>query len=929
MLKEVKTTCAYCGVGCGLIARVGDDGAVEIAGDADHPANYGRLCSKGAALGETVGLEGRLLQPLVDGAPADWDTALDRVAQGFADVIAEHGPDAVAFYVSGQLLTEDYYVANKLMKGFLGSANIDSNSRLCMSSAVAAHQRAFGSDTVPGNYEDFEAADLVVLAGSNTAWCHPVVYQRIAAAKESLPDMRVVVIDPRRTATCDIADLHLAVTPGSDAALFNGLLAHLAAEGLTDRDFVEAHTSGLDDALAAARAGGAAPGDVAERCGLDEGDVAEFFASFAGAEKTVTLFSQGIKQSTSGSDKGNAIINCHLLTGRIGRPGMGPFSITGQPNAMGGRDVGGLATQLAAHMDIENPDHRDLVGRFWRAQNPARQPGLKSLDLFDAVHDGRVKAIWIMATNPLVSMPDADRVKAALAGCDLVVLSDVTRDTDTAAVADIVLPALAWGEKDGTVTNSERRISRQRAFLPAPGAARADWWIICQVAKRLGYAEAFAYSSPLEIFREHASLSGFENHGGRDFDISGLADLDRAGYDNLAPVQWPVKVGPVKVGPVKVGPVKVGPVKVGPVKVGPVKVGPVKVGPVKASQAGGTPRMFANGRFFHPDGKARFIAVTPKAPAHAPDRDFPLALNTGRLRDHWHTMTRTGKSPRLSSCDIEPRLQIHPADAVEAGLTNGGLADVASRWGGAAVRVEVSSDQRPGSVFMPMHWNDQFATRARVGAVINPSADPLSGQPEFKHTPVRVTPRHYRWHAFALSRRALDFAEADYCVRSLGKGYSRYDLAGDVAPASWPAWSRAQLGAVLDEPERIEYADPASGQYRFAVLSQGRLEACLFVSPDYDLISPLWLAGLFDQDAVSPAERSSLLVGQPATGAADAGPVVCACFGVGIHTIRTAISSQALGTVDEIGTALRAGTKCGSCKPELSRLLQDAPAILH
>ena len=461
----IRTTCPYCGVGCGVLATVAENGEVRVSGDPQHPANLGRLCSKGAALAETLDSAGRLLHPVVDGAQVSWETALDCVADGFNRVIAEHGPDAVAFYVSGQLLTEDYYVANKLMKGFIGSANIDTNSRLCMSTAVAAHKRAFGADAVPVCYEDIEIADLVVIVGSNYAWAHPVLYQRLAAAKKSRPDMRVVVVDPRRTATCDIADLHLAIAPGSDAYLFNGLLHHLRREDALDLAYVEAHVEGFAAAFEAARAVNSIPA-VAQVCGVAETDIGEFFRLFARTGPCVTIFSQGINQSSSGVDKASAIINAHLATGRIGRPGMGPFSVTGQPNAMGGREVGGLANQLAAHMDFADPTSIDLVARFWDAPHIAQAPGLKAVDMFRAIADGRIKAVWIMGTNPVVSMPDADRVRAALMGCELVVVSDCVQQTDTTACADILLPAAGWGEKDGAVTNSERRISRQRPFLP-------------------------------------------------------------------------------------------------------------------------------------------------------------------------------------------------------------------------------------------------------------------------------------------------------------------------------------------------------------------------------------------------------------------------------------------------------------------------------
>ena len=462
-MDTVRTTCAYCGVGCGVAARVSGERQVEIKGDPDHPANFGKLCSKGTHLGETVGLEGRLLYPEVGGKRASWNRAIAHVARGFAQAIRDHGPDSVAFYVSGQLLTEDYYVANKLMKGFIGSANIDTNSRLCMSSAVAAHTRAFGEDIVPCTYEDLDNADLIVLVGSNTAWCHPVVYQRIVAARTER-GTKVVVIDPRRTETCADADLHLALRPGSDIALFNGLLADCRDNGLLDQDYLTEHVAVPEDFWATLDACGLA--ETAEACDVPIRDLAAFYELFAANPRTITLFSQGINQSIRGTDQGNAIINLHLATARIGKPGAGPFSITGQPNAMGGREVGGLATTLAAHRDFA-PENRADVQRFWSSPTIAEKPGLKAVDLFRQLRNGKIKALWVMATNPAVSMPDAALVREALATCPLVVISDCIADTDSSRLAQVKLPALAWGEKDGTVTNSDRTISRQRGFLPA------------------------------------------------------------------------------------------------------------------------------------------------------------------------------------------------------------------------------------------------------------------------------------------------------------------------------------------------------------------------------------------------------------------------------------------------------------------------------
>ncbi|MDB5746657.1 MAG: nitrate reductase, partial [Massilia sp.] len=736
----VRTTCPYCGVGCGVTATVGPGTIPIIAGDAQHSANRGRLCVKGAALGETLDLDGRLLHPMLreEGAMrrAGWDEALERVASSFASIVAEHGPDAVALYVSGQLLTEDYYVANKLMKGFIGSANIDTNSRLCMSSSVAGHKRAFGEDLVPGCYEDFELADMIVLVGSNAAWCHPTLFQRILRAKEARPMLKVVAIDPRRTATCELADLHLAIKPGTDVWLFNGLLSYLTRHGGVDDSFVAAHTEGLAAALAVADADCADPAEVARICRVDRAQLLAFYEAFAATTKVVTAYSQGVNQSSSGTDKVNAIINCHLVTSRIGQPGMGPFSLTGQPNAMGGREVGGLANMLAAHMDLDNPVQREAVREFWDAPRIASRQGLKAVDLFRAVEEGSVKAVWIIATNPVVSLPDADQVRRALDKCELVVVSDIVRDTDTTAHADVLLPALGWGEKDGTVTNSERCISRQRAFAPSPGEARADWWALCEVARRMGFA-GFDYAGAHEIFDEHARLSTWRNGengaGRRMFDLSGLAGIGQQAYEALEPIQWPVRGA--------------------------------------GGEPAGTARLFADKRFAHADGRARFVATPPRAPVHALDGDFPLALNTGRMRDQWHTMTRTGKSPRLSSHAPEPFVDLHPNDALLCGVREGELARVTSRWGAMVARVTHSGGIARGGVFVPIHWNGQTASDARVGALVNPVVDPVSGEPEFKHTPVMVAPFVVEWHAFVLSREALTLDSIAHWTRIQGEGF--------------------------------------------------------------------------------------------------------------------------------------------------------------
>ena len=884
--SEVRTTCPYCGVGCGVLVRRGA-GGVSVAGDPHHPANFGRLCSKGSALADTLDLSGRLLDPLVEGKRSGWDGALSLVADRFLDTARRHGPESVAFYISGQLLTEDYYVVNKLAKGFLGTANVDTNSRLCMASSVAGHRRAFGGDVVPGSYEDLEQAELIVLVGSNAAWCHPVLYQRMLAAKERNPQRRIVVIDPRRTETCEGADLHLPLRSGSDAVLFNGLLAHLARVRAADTAFIDAHASGVEAALAAARESAATTARTAAICGLSEGQVHLFFDWFARTKRVVTLYSQGINQSSSGTDKVNAILNCHLYTGRIGLPGMGPFSLTGQPNAMGGREVGGLANQLAAHLELENPAHRDLVRRFWKAPVVADHGGLKAVELFEAAAAGRIKALWVMSTNPAVTLPNADTVRGALAACDFLVVSDCQRETDTTRFADVVLPAATWGERAGTVTNSERRLSRQRPFLAPPGNARPDWWIVTQVARRMGFADAFRYETPADIFREHAALSAFENGPDgvrRAFDIGGLSTLSDAEFEALEPVQWPVPRG----------------------------------------TRTGTDRLFGGGGFLTADSRARLVPVTPRPPQNATSAEYPLTLNTGRVRDHWHTMTRTGKSARLSGHSFEPVAELHPDDAGRRSIADGALVRLRSEWGVMLVRARVTPAQRRGCVYVPMHWNAQFAAGGRVNALVNPALDPISGQPELKHTPVQAESYDARWQAVLLTRDEPATPAAPHWVRArLAAGW-RYELAAESVPADFAAWARDLLRP-SDGDEWMEYLDRTVGRLRCAVLRGGRLSGVLFAGTARPMPALDWLARLLAAETLPAADRAALLSGRAPGQAADNGPTVCACMNVGARSIERAIR-EGCATVDAIGARTHAGTSCGSCKPELAKMLRLALA---
>ncbi len=874
-MTEVRTTCPYCGVGCGVIAK---DGAVR--GDPDHPANFGRLCSKGSALGETLDDSSRVLRPRMGGQDVEWDTALGLVARRFAETVAAHGPDSVAFYGSGQFLTEDYYVANKLMKGFIGSGNMDTNSRLCMASTVAGHTRAFGADVVPGIYEDWEETDLAVLVGGNTAWCHPILFQRLKQAKARRGTF-TVVIDPRRTATCEIADLHLPLTPGSDVALFNGLLSFLVSEGRVADSWVSAHTTGLKAALDAAQTG---LDEVAALTGLPTADIATFYRRFADTERSMTVFSQGVNQSSAGTDKVNAIINCHLATGRIGRPGMGPFSVTGQPNAMGGREVGGLANQLAAHMGFENPEDVDRVGRFWRSPGMARTPGLKAVDLFDAVLDGRVKALWIMATNPADSMPNAALVRRALEDCPFVVVSDCW-DTDTTALADIVLPAASWGEKEGTVTNSERCISRQRAFRAPPGEARPDWWILKEVAARMGWAGQFAYCQPVDIFREHAALSAFENDGGHTFNIGVLAAVGDGEYDAMEPVRWPIR----------------------------------------GDTAGG--RMFGDGGFPTADGRARFVVTPFIPPADKPDRRSPYILNTGRIRDQWHTMTRTGLTPRLMTHQDEPWLDLHPADAAKLSITAGDLVRVRSKHGAAVLRARPSEAQRRGDVFVPMHWTDRFGSAGPIDSLTGPARDLVSGQPELKATPVGLAPVPTLWCGVLVGGIG-PAPDADfYHVRIPIAGCDSWEMRGWSPLPDEFALADMAAGLMGETPcaDSISQADPERGSFRFARIVDGRVVGLLALcaSRRYQLPARVdiaaWIGRPFDRTARQALFAVEAAADQPQL----ARRTVCSCFSVSNAAIERAVAAGRGCTVADIGRLLKAGTNCGSCIPEIEEILRQ------
>ncbi|WP_100656906.1 nitrate reductase [Alteromonas flava] len=880
MQKRLKqTTCAYCGVGCGIDVSVAvqDDEVklTELKGSPDHPANQGRLCVKGTHLLDTLGLKSRLLHPLIKGQRSSWTQATTHVASELKRIIEQYGSDAVAFYVSGQLLTEDYYVANKLMKGYIGSANIDTNSRLCMSSAVAGYKRAFGEDVVPCDYQDLEHTDYLVMIGSNAAWTHPVLYQRMERAKQLNPAMRVVVIDPRRTETCVLADQFLPIRAGSDAGLYNGLLAYAAAHGHLDETFIAQHTEGFSAALNACQEWNIAR--VADYCKISEAQILGFYRGFCAAKKALTFFSMGINQSSTGVDKCNAIINAHLATGQLLKPGAGPFSITGQPNAMGGREVGGLANQLAAHLDIENPQHREWVQTFWQSPRIASQAGYKAVDLFSAMQQGKIKAVWIMATNPVVSLPNRKAIEAALAQCELVIVSDCVAQNDTLEYADVALPAAGWGEKDGTVTNSERLISRQRGLQPLAGEAKPDWQIICEVAMQMGY-EGFNYPSNAAIFDEWTRLTSYQNQGQRQLNLGGLSGLSQEEYLRLEPTQWPVESRQERRG-----------------------------------------QVFKNYRFSTVTGKACFIPILPCLPQQKNCSEYPLIMNSGRIRDQWHTMTRSGLSQALNTHIERPQITVHPADAEQYQLVDGELVRATSSYGSVIANAQVSDQVKQGECFMPIHWSQQVASDASVAALYSSIVDPLSGQPESKFVPIQLKPVHFQQFAVLRTRQTVAVT-ADYWLRIGGPESTHLELAFAEPIADPLSWCQ-QLSGI--QGEWISFFDGT--QMNVQCVLDGHMLLVAVFADAQPRGSKEWLDYVFTQQCLTDVDKQAVLYDQPAEEFLQ-GPLVCSCFKVREQPIIDAIRGGC-DSVQALGEQLQCGTNCGSCKSELSQLVkrhQDA-----
>ncbi|QYD72071.1 molybdopterin-dependent oxidoreductase [Paraburkholderia edwinii] len=892
MKTVTRSTCCYCGVGCGVLIEAEDGRITGVKGDPEHPANFGKLCSKGLALADSARSDsGRVLQPELRtrrDAPrhaVPWDEALDTVAQRFADVIAEHGPDAVAFYLSGQLLTEDYYVFNKLAKGLVGTNNIDTNSRLCMSSAVTAYKMALGADGPPTCYEDLELAQTVLFAGSNMAWAHPVLFRRLEAARAANPAIRWIVVDPRRTDTAAMADLHLAIQPGTDVALFNGMLHHLIWEGLVDRDYIDAHTTGFDELKKLVRE--FTPRVAAELCGIAEQDLLQAAEWFGASPAALSLYCMGLNQSSHGTDKNLALINLHLATRQIGRPGAGPFSLTGQPNAMGGREVGGMATMLAAHRDIGNAAHREEVARLWGLSDAARlsgSPGLPAVDMFEALRSGKVKAVWIACTNPVHSMPDIAKVREALDQAEFVVVQDAFMQTDTVPYADVLLPAATWGEKAGTVTNSERRITRVRAAVAPAGEAKPDWWIANEVARRIAQKlvrepQMFGFEHTEAVFDEHRALTE-----GRDLDIGGIS---YALLDAQGPQQWPFPPG----------------------------------------REEGDARRYTDGRFATADGRARFHATQYLPVADEVNARFPFRLTTGRLRDQWHGMSRTGRVAKLFSHAPEPALTMHPGDAARRGLAEGDLVHVKSRRGALVLPLQISDDMQSGAVFAAMHWSGQFVASGGINETTHGAVDPHSKQPELKHAAVRIERADLPWRMIAARRG--DTLALQAALQPLLKecAYASVTFDADdllilraahtAAPQGW----LERVYAALELPsgdDTLEYRDARRGLDKRAIWRENVIDG--FVLAGDTANGAALLAKLRDARPWS-GPRFAAFAGLRAEPAVR-DRVVCGCMQVKASSINEAIAHGA--TVPELKAKLGCGTVCGSCLPELKRLVDTA-----
>jgi assimilatory nitrate reductase catalytic subunit len=934
-MTETKSTCPYCGVGCGVIIESSGDQITGVRGDPLHPANFGRLCSKGSNLHLTataaVTQQTRLLHPMQrasrGAAPQriTWDAALDGTVQKFAQVIADHGPDAVGFYISGQLLTEDYYVFNKLAKGLIGTNNIDSNSRLCMSSAVAGYKQTLGADAPPACYDDVNHAGCIFIVGSNTAFAHPILFRRIEDAKKANPAMKIIVADPRRTDTVELADLFLPIQPGTDVMLFNGMLHIMLWEGWINNDFINTHTDGFDALKATVR--DCTPELTTDICGIKKEDLFAAAKMFATSKATLSLYCQGLNQSSSGTAKNAALINMHLATKQIGKPGAGPLSLTGQPNAMGGREVGGMANLMSGHRDLGNPQHRDEIQKLWNVPSVPSTPGKTAVEMFQAAADGQIKVLWIVCTNPAQSMPDQAVVRKALECAELVIVQEAFATTATCAYADILLPATTWGEKDGTVTNTERRISRVRPAVAAPGETRNDWSIAVEFASRLekllpakSPQTLFDYPTPESVWMEHR-----ESTRGRDLDITGMS------YALLeaTPLQWPMKEG----------------------------------------ESIGKERLYENNVFPTASGKANFVNTVYKPVAEPRESRFPFSLTTGRLRDQWHGMSRTGTLGKLFGHVAEPTVQMNIQDMTRRLIKEGDLVHVTSKRGSILLPVQASKEVGMSQAFIAMHWGEEFLSGqgsngerlAGVNAITTSAFCPTSKQPELKHAAVKILKAELPWTllgvAWLPSEQALAAREAlkalmrlfpfascvpfgdnaaDKATDGTGRTGLLFRAADNEAPADavlTQIETILGLGVSSSNSQVLRYADKKKGQHRAIKLSGNRehaeLEAFLLAG---DTRSESWIKTLLQESLPAQSYGRMLLVpGSKAPIAVQSrGKAVCTCFNVTDATIAAQLA-KSFGSderrLTELQASLKCGTNCGSCVPELKRMIRDNPRV--
>ena len=883
-IRVTRSVCCYCGTGCGVRIQSKGEQVLSVEGDRAHPSNAGLLCSKGMALPGTIRRDTtRVLHArLRDRKTGQYrqigmSEAFDVAAKAISTTVREAGPQSMAFYLSGQLLTEDYAIFNKMARVLVGTNNIDTNSRLCMSSAVTGYKMTLGADAPPASYEDIELADTVLIAGSNMAYAHPVLFRRLMQARQLRPHMKIIVIDPRNTDTAQAADLHLAVTPGADVALFHAMLNVMVWENLIDDDYIARYTDGFPALKDRIRE--FTPAAAEGVCGVAAADIVKAARWFAESAATLSLYTMGLNQSSSGTAKNMSLIHLHLATGHIGRPGTGPFSLTGQPNAMGGREAGAMATLLPGHRDPANPVHRQEVAALWGTDSIPDAPGYPAVAMFDALLEKRIRVIWIAATNPAQSLPDQTRVRKAMQTADFVIVQEAFADAETLVYADLILPAATWPEKEGTVTNSERRISRVRAAIAAPGDALADWKIVQQVAQRVARQIApekealFSYADESQIFAEHAALTA-----GRDLDYSALSfDL----LEQLGPVQWPFAQS-------------------------------------------GTTRLYTDHVFATANGRARFVDVGYVEPAENISAHFPLRLTTGRLRDHWHTMTRTGLSQTLIGHVEEPVIHLHPSDMARYRIGDQALVTIKSRRARLVLPAQADETLKPGCAFVPMHWGSRFMAGDGINALTHGATDPDSGQPELKHCVIGVQAYQPLWQAVAWVR-----GDAVQLQRQLSVWLSGFDYAISVPVATGGGGLRLRLAArTVPEQARLKHLladlgiahadvafdDPARGIYRRVRCSDGRV--AVYCLAGTDLNAEVALNDWVDTD-VRPEPLLPVLLGKSQM--KERARIVCACNGVTdaqiIDGIRSGMDLPALKQ------NLNCGTGCGSCVVQINQMI--------